>query len=275
MDFNIIIGIILLLVFIIVPILPLSYLLFKFFQDAIRLAKELRVDYQNISAKIQQEELENYLHKQQQKEQLGIGRYYKEKMVSFFQKYAFCFYVVLVIGILVFFCLGPWFMQSAQPTLPRIEEPKLVSFIFLPIQGIVFFGFICSKNEKRKWQWAAGLAGIFTLELLWGLLIERSAFALEKVFIIVLSLGLVMYYYQQWKQKSDEQLLLLQERLRESNFTSDILLQQYNCLQEQRHDTKKHFSVLRYLAQEQELKAIQNYVERLEQNGREQQNETK
>ena len=122
---------------------------------------------------------------------------------------------------------------------------------------------------------AAGLAGIFTLELLWGLLIERSAFALEKVFIIVLSLGLVMYYYQQWKQKSDEQLLLLQERLRESNFTSDILLQQYNCLQEQRHDTKKHFSVLRYLAQEQELKAIQNYVERLEQNGREQQNETK
>lgn len=72
MDFNVIIGIILLLVFIIVPILPLAYLLFKFFQDAIRLAKELRVDYQNISAEIQQEELENYLHKQQQKEQLGI-----------------------------------------------------------------------------------------------------------------------------------------------------------------------------------------------------------
>lgn len=265
MDINFFIGMILLLVFIIVPTLPLTYLVFKFIQDAIKLGKELREDYYNISAELQREELENYFYEQQQKEEKGVWQYYKERSAEFFQKYAFHFYVVLGIGFLAAVCLWPLLRSSTQLALPQIVEPKLVSFIFLPMQAIAFFCFICSKSEKRKWQCAAILAGIFALELLWGALIERSVFALEKLFVIALSLGLAIYYYRRWQQKSDEKLKLLQERLQESNFSSDELLQKYNYLQEKRHDTKKHFSVLHYLTQEQEINAMQSYINQLEQ----------
>lgn len=259
-------GMLIVLAILIVPCIPMLYLLYRFARDFIQVLKEILGDYPNVvnesRVEFLIEYLQNELEKQDRIREQGVAGYYISKAKDFWKEYHFVFYAI---GMLLLLTVTMFrrVIAAAVLVISRLELLPNGSVLIAVLQGLILFYYIICKKTSKKWKAAIALCVIVTLKQVCHLLhgsIEASA---DMVLFVMLFLA--VHHHQQWKRELEDSTRMLQQRMLEERYADDAIVQQYLALQKHRLDIGERSTIFQQLRNDDEVDEMMQYLNWLEQ----------
>ncbi len=258
----VILGIIL-----VVMVFPTVYIFYIVLSDFVRKFRKAYREVIEEHPEWIQKAKEEERREQEEKQRIGSIAFYQQKVQIFLKIYAV--EMLIVLAMIGFIGLFIWRYFGAQSVVTIPKHNSFVSVLFLVAFLIVSIVSVCSKNKKV--QWIASVVWVFllALDILWDVSTGQFPRHSRYMGLYLFVIPWVFQCYFKWEQHCQGKFEELQKQLQVYETIHDDLEQRYSKLQEQRHDEKKHLSVLQTLKLENEIEAMQVYLKQLEEQQKE------
>lgn len=262
-------GMLIFLAIIIVPCIPVLWLMYSFLRDLIKILKEIvtgveeriasgSAERAGFFAEYLQEQMEKYDRIQQE----GIVGYYIDRAVHFCQEFSFLFYAI---GMILFLTLLMFrrAISLVASLIGRFDIVLILSVLLTVLEILVLLYYVVCKTHRRKWTTAIVLVVILAVKQIWNLVHGSIEVSVDMVLFFMLFFA--VYHYKQWTLELAKHNRILRQKLQEECYAGDKIVQQYLALEQHRLDIGVRDTIFRKLCNDDELDEMRMYLTWLKQ----------